>query len=183
MIFFLPSLASYQILFCLKIPILSHCSVEGRGVTINIESVSLWGVGNWRLQDNVFKVIFSLYSVLFSWLQAGSLGDAEDLAMRENIQSSLDFSSCLFSLFNLLVVLQEQEECKGVLLIITPGPRLQLWMEPPQRAPAPPLQQQEDLKSLLLQGPTVRANRWLSAPWQLPCPPGMARLGPQLCRL
>lgn len=103
--------------------------------------------------------------------------------MRENILSSLDYSFCSFSLFNLVVVLQGQEECKGVLLIITPGPRHQLWMEPPQRAPAPPLQQQEDLKSLLLQGPSVRANRWLSAPWQLRCPPGMARLGPQQCKL
>lgn len=127
--------------------------------------------------------MFSLYSVLFSWLQAGSLGDGEDLVIRENILSLLDFSSCSFALFNLAVVLQGQEEYRGVLLTITPGPRLQLWMEPPQRAPAPPLQQQEDRKSLLLQGPSVRANRWLSAPWQLPCPPGMARLGPRRCRL
>lgn len=108
------------------------------------------------------------------WRRLGDEGGCSVLA---------EFSSRSFSLFNLVVVLQEQEECKEVLLIITPGPRLQLWMEPPRRAPAPPLQRQEDPRSLLLQGPSVRANRWLSAPWRLPCPPGMARLGPRQCKL
>ncbi|XP_048353867.1 transcription initiation factor TFIID subunit 4-like [Sphaerodactylus townsendi] len=73
--------------------------------------------------------------------------------------------------------------CKGVLSIITPGPRAPVWTGPPPPASVLLPESKADLRLLLPQGPSARANQWSSAPWQQLCRRGMGKLGPRPCRL